>query len=107
MYALFTRLDRVEINSRAPQSCVSLNGPADDADAKEFIDMAEAGYVPQILDVLNQTIAARAVFANDDFVAIILRDLIAYNISNTHYLANLTDAAPVCLVFYSMWGVVH
>ncbi|KAJ7119028.1 hypothetical protein C8R44DRAFT_878545 [Mycena epipterygia] len=75
-------------------SCVSLNGPASDDDAEEFINMAEAGYVPQILDVLNQTIAARAVFANDDFVPIILRDLIAYNISNTHYLANLTGAAP-------------
>jgi hypothetical protein len=59
--------------------------------------MAEAGYVPKILDVLNQTIVARAAFAaTDDFVPIILRDLKAYNLSNSEYLANLTGAAPVC-----------
>ncbi|KAJ7462008.1 hypothetical protein FB451DRAFT_1267469 [Mycena latifolia] len=75
-------------------SCVSLNAAAPD-DANEFIQMAEAGYVPQILDVLNRTIAARAAFAaTDDFVPVILRDLVAYNASNSEYLANLTDAAP-------------
>ncbi|KAF7352267.1 hypothetical protein MVEN_01190400 [Mycena venus] len=82
-------------NSQTPQLCVSQNGAATPDDADGFINMAEGGYIPVILDVLNKTVAAREAFAaTNGFVPVILKDLIAYNVSNSLYLANLTLGAP-------------
>ncbi|KAJ6560244.1 hypothetical protein B0H19DRAFT_111485 [Mycena capillaripes] len=83
------------VGTQTPQLCVSQNGPATPGDADGFIKMAESGYIPVILDVLNKTTAARAAFAaTDDFVPVILKDLLAYNASNSIYLSNLTFGAP-------------
>ncbi|KAJ6482980.1 hypothetical protein C8R47DRAFT_1321931 [Mycena vitilis] len=80
-------------------ACTAQNGVADTDDTELFIRVARATYVPTILDVLNNTILDRPIFAEDelpdlDLVATIRRDLIRYNGSNSAYLGNLTRATP-------------
>ncbi|KAJ7347205.1 hypothetical protein DFH08DRAFT_1001894 [Mycena albidolilacea] len=78
-------------------ACVAQNGVADDDDTEYVINLANATYVPTLLDVLKRTIAAKPTFAGDSLpslvlVSRILQDLKRYNGSNTLYLNNLTAA---------------
>ncbi|KAJ7613536.1 hypothetical protein FB45DRAFT_1112138 [Roridomyces roridus] len=80
-------------------ACVSSFGVAAPDDANYFIHLANTTYVPELLSVLNKTIAAKPIFLEDslpdlDLVAIILADLKRYNTSNEFYLGNLTNATP-------------
>ncbi|KAJ7130940.1 hypothetical protein C8R46DRAFT_1235942 [Mycena filopes] len=79
--------------------CVSQNGVADESDAEEVLEVAEEGYVPTLLDVLNKTVNARGAFGNTPgAVPIILKDLQKYSAANALYLANFTAGTPTNLL---------
>ncbi|KAJ7061149.1 hypothetical protein C8F01DRAFT_442379 [Mycena amicta] len=77
------------------QACVWLNGKATVDEANAFIALATSGYIPIVLDTLNKTSVLRPFFAkNSGELVAIQNDLLAYNVSNAFWLANLTLGTP-------------
>jgi hypothetical protein len=67
------------------------------ADANEFLELAEGGYIMQIQAVLQAITADKALFASVpvNTVPLILADLQSYQTTNGEYLASLMTGTPV------------
>ncbi|KAJ7695279.1 hypothetical protein B0H14DRAFT_3042461 [Mycena olivaceomarginata] len=92
-------------------ACVAQNGVADDDDTEYVINLANATYVPTLLDVLKRTIAAKPTFAGDnlpslDLMSHILQDLKRLQHARYEYFSVVASSRylPIAIDAYSCPG---